>query len=195
MLNGALAIIQDEHRSLAAVVHGLNYLVREARERGSAPDFKLLWAMLYYIEAFPDRLHHPKEEAYLFAKLRQRTREADDVLEELQRQHREDSQHLMALEQALGHWEAEAPGGLEAFAEAVEAFSKSAWEHMNLEERVVIPLAKLHLTGEDWVEIGQAFGENGDPRFGAQPDHEFRDLFSRIVNLAPPPLGVGPSDS
>jgi hypothetical protein len=64
---------------------------------------------------------------------------------------------------------------------------------MNLEEKVVIPLAKKHLTPADWIEIAEAFGENGDPRFGATPDHEFRDLFSRIVNLAPPPIGVGPS--
>jgi len=63
---------------------------------------------------------------------------------------------------------------------------------MNLEETSVIPLAKKYLTPEDWVEIGKAFSENGDPRFNAETDHEFRDLFTRIVNLAPPPIGVGP---
>ncbi|MBM3392698.1 MAG: hypothetical protein FJY34_12125 [Betaproteobacteria bacterium] len=46
---------------------------------------------------------------------------------------------------------------------------------------------------QDWVEIAQALGTNGDPRFGAEPDHEFRSLFSRIVNLAQTPIGVGPS--
>lgn len=35
MLNAALAILHDEHRSFAAIVHGLNYLVREAREKGT----------------------------------------------------------------------------------------------------------------------------------------------------------------
>lgn len=41
MLNSALAIIRDEQRSLAAVVHGLRYLIREMRERLAAPDFRL----------------------------------------------------------------------------------------------------------------------------------------------------------
>ena len=64
---------------------------------------------------------------------------------------------------------------------------------MALEEKVALPLAKKHLSAEDWSEIAEAFGATGDPRFGAKPDHEFRDLFTRIVNLAPPPIGVGPS--
>lgn len=194
MLNSALAILHDEHRSLTAIVHGLKYLIREVREKGAEPDFKLLWAMIYYIDAFPEKLHHPKENVYLFAKLRQRTHEADEVLNILERQHLEGANHVRELEHALGYYEAGKPDGFNNFAGAVEKFAEETWNHMNLEEKVVIPLAKKYLTGEDWVEIAQAFGENGDPRFGEQPDHEFRDLFTRIVNLAPPPIGVGPAE-
>ena len=93
----------------------------------------------------------------------------------------------------LGRYEAGAAGGREAFMAAAETFANEIAVHMALEENVLIPLAKQHLKPEDWIEIAQAFGENGDPRFGAEPDHEFRSLFSRIVNLAPPPIGVGPS--
>ena len=60
----AMRIIREEHQSLAAVLHGLNYLVREirrviARSRTST----LLGAMVYYIDTFPERFHHPKEDA------------------------------------------------------------------------------------------------------------------------------------
>jgi nucleotide-binding universal stress UspA family protein len=41
--------------------------------------------------------------------------------------------------------------------------------------------------------IAAIFAGQDDPRFGPKPEHEFRDLFSRIVNLAPPPIGVGPA--
>lgn len=194
MLNAALATIHDEHRSFAAIVHGLKYLLRVARETGTPPDFKLLWAMIYYIDAFPEKLHHPKENAYLFAKLRTRTHEADAVLDDLEREHVEGARHVRELERALGYYEAGKPDGMDVFAAAVDKFAEETWQHMNTEEKVVIPLAKKHLTPADWVEIAQAFGENGDPRFGTEPDHEFRDLFSRIVNLAPPPIGVGPTD-
>lgn len=193
MLNRALAIIHDEHRALGAVLHGLRFLLRDMQEKGAAPDFKLLWAMLYYMDAFSERLHNPREDAYLFARLKTRTHEADAIIATLERQHGESGAHLRQLEQALGQLEAGAPGGLAAFAAAAEKLTEEAWQHMSLEEKTVIPLAKKYLTTEDWIGIAEAFGEHGDPRFGPKPEHEFRDLFTRIVNLAPPPIGVGPA--
>lgn len=192
MLNRALAIIQDEHRALAAVLHGLRFLVREMQEKGAEPDFKLLWAMIYYMDAFSDRLHNPREDVYLFARLKERTHEADEILVTLERQHRESSEHTRQLELTLGKLEANMPGALNEFANASAKLTDEAWEHMSLEEKHVIPLAKKYLTADDWIGIADAFGEHGDPRFGPKPDHEFRDLFTRIVNLAPPPIGVGP---
>jgi hemerythrin-like domain-containing protein len=192
MQNTAIGIILDEHRSLAAVLHGLRHLVREMRDRGKAPDFRLLGAMLYYLDAFSEKLHNPKESAYLFDRLKQRTGEADAVIEELEHQHAESAQLGRSLDHALARLEAGMTDGLPLFSAAVERLLEEAWRHMATEEKVLIPLARRYLTAADWAEIARAFGENGDPRFGAKPDHEFRDLFSRIVNLAPPPIGVGP---
>lgn len=58
----AIRIIRDEHRSLAAVLHGMLYLVHEIRDRGARPNFGLFGAMVFYVDAFPERFHHPKEE-------------------------------------------------------------------------------------------------------------------------------------
>ena len=193
MLNSALSIIQDEHRSLAALVHGLRYLVRESRTKNTRPNFRVLWAMTSYLEEFPEKLHHPKESTYLFARLQQRTHVADKVVAELERQHAAGSQHTRDLELALGHFEAGMPDGLEKFSAAVEKFADEILKHMAFEESILIPMARKYLTAEDWVEIGAAFSENGDPRFDVESDQECRDLFSRIVNLAPPPIGVGPA--
>ena len=82
-----VATIRDEHRSLAAVISGLEYLVGATRDRGAAPEFPLLRAMLHYIKAFSQALHHPKEDAYLFRKLRLRTAEFNETLDELEQQH------------------------------------------------------------------------------------------------------------
>ena len=192
MLNSALSIIHDEHRSLAAVVHGLRYLVRNSQTKNAPPDFRVLWAMIYYLDEFSEKLHHPKENSYLFARLRQRTQEADKVLAELEQQHSAGTQHVRELELALGQYEAGVADGLDKFSGAVEKLGNEILKHMALEESILIPMARKYLTAEDWVEIGAAFSENGDPRFDAETDQECRDLFSRIVNLAPPPIGVGP---
>lgn len=75
----------------------------------------------------------------------------------------------------------------------MKAFADEIIGHMAFAEGSLIPLAKKHLATEDWAEIGAAFSENGDPRFEADVDRECRDLFTRIVNLAPAPIGVGPA--
>jgi nucleotide-binding universal stress UspA family protein/hemerythrin-like domain-containing protein len=184
-MSAPLAIIGDEHRSLAAVVHGLEFLVAEAREHGKAPSFPLLLAMLHYIKAFPEKLHHPKEDAYLFRKLRERTSDVNETLDELERQHAQGHALVEELERSVASYEADPAGGLDAFATAVRRFSTSQMQHMRLETKVVLPAARAHLTAEDWSEIGRAFATNGDPRFSIDNDEQFRQLFARIVNLAP----------
>jgi len=183
-----LAILGDEHRSLAAVLHGLEFLVRQARESDTPPPFPLLYAMVHYIKAFPQKLHHPKEEAWLFNKLRARTSELDDVLDELERQHEEGDRAADELERSIARYEAGPRAGLPAFAVAVERFATTQLAHMRLETRLVLPAARRYLTEEDWTEIGRAFAANGDPRFSIDNDEEFRALFARILNLAPPEM-------
>lgn len=183
--NAPLAIIGDEHRSLAAVVQGLEFLVREAREQRKTPSFPLLRAMVHYIRAFPETLHHPKEDAYLFRKLRERTSELDETLAELERQHAEGGRLVDELARSIDRLEADAPGAFEAFAAAVERFASMQMQHMRLETKVILPAARRHLGADDWTEIGRAFAANGDPRFGVDNDEEFRQLFARILNLAP----------
>ena len=186
-----LAIIGDEHRSLAAVIYGLEFLVREAREKGGLPSFPLLRAMLYYIDGYSERLHHPKEDAYLFSRLRRRTGEFDETLAELERQHVEGHALVAELDASIAAYEAAPATGLSRFAAAAEGFAAAQLAHMRLETKVILPAARRYLTAEDWAEIGRAFGENGDPRFSVDNDEEFRQLFARILNLAPPAVVGG----
>ena len=77
MTASALDIIRAEHRSLASVLHALQYLARQIRDAGATPDYGLLRLIVDYIEEFHQRYHHPKEDEYLFRAIQARTREAD----------------------------------------------------------------------------------------------------------------------
>jgi nucleotide-binding universal stress UspA family protein/hemerythrin-like domain-containing protein len=180
-----LVTIGDEHRSLAAVIHGLEFLVREAGDKGRPPSFGLLRAMLHYIKVFPEALHHPREDGYLFRKLRERTSQFDPTLDELERQHVTGRQLVEELEQSIARYEADPADGFDAFAAAVARFAAAQMQHMRLESKVILPAAREHLTAEDWAEIDRAFANDGDPRFSIDNDDEFRQLFARILNLAP----------
>lgn len=169
----ALALLREEHRSLAAVLHALLAQIDDAARR---PDRALLRAMLYYIEQFPERLHHPKEELHLFARLRERTGECDALIAPLQQQHAAGAEQFSRLRRLLE------AGDDAAFAGAARAFAQEQWQHMSAEETLVLPAASRHLLAEDWREIAQAFEANVDPRLDAS--ESFDTLAARLLELA-----------
>lgn len=169
----ALGILRDEHRSLAAVLHALHTLTADPV---GAPDQALLRAMLFYIKQFPERLHHPKEDAHLFRRLRGRTDECNALLDELEQQHVAGAEQFTAMRQALE------AGDMAAFAQQVQAFEQQQWHHMGTEEKLVLPAASRHLTAEDWRDIAAAFRGNDDPRFGS--GESFDGLASRLLEMA-----------
>ena len=180
----AVGIIRDEHRSLAAVLRAWMHLIGSARREGTQPDPAVMRAIVRYLETFPVALHHPKEDEYLFRKLRERTSETDADIDELERQHARDRELVAELAAMVDR---QASGGVDLadLESAVTRYANFTWEHLGREEGVILPAAERHLTEADWLEINAAFAENRDPRFGGDADAEFRRLFSRIVNLAP----------
>jgi len=185
----SIAIIRDEHRSLAAVMHAWMHALAEAREAGTAADPAVMAAIVRYVQQFPLELHHPKEEEQLFRRLRERTTSCHAELDELARQHERDGQLVAALAQQVEALAgADTPGRVSltrALEEAVGQYARFLWDHMGREEGVILPAAQRHLQPEDWVQIDAAFAENRDPDFGGDTDKEYRRLFSRIVNLLP----------
>ncbi|WP_178133871.1 hemerythrin domain-containing protein [Vineibacter terrae] len=214
-MHKATLTILDEHRSLAAVLHGLRYLARNAVKRGATLDFRLLEAMVAYIEGFPEACHHPKEDAYLFRLLRLHAPDAAPTLDELAAQHRDGKNRLAHLGRALAEYRecVEIPVPVDAdalsnsgwgrircltaaaaFLDSVESYATFHWKHMRIEEDVVLPLAEKTFSAADWAEMDAAFSSHQDPLHGAGTNGgDFRALFTRIVNLAPAPIGLGPA--
>ena len=189
-MNKAIRNIYDEHRSISAVLSGLKSLVDMARDPGLRPDFAVFRAMIYYIDAFPERMHHPKEDDFLFSRLLQRDPDARLLIEELRGEHVKGAILVRDLEQALLAYEETWPAGVTRFGEAVDSYAQFHWNHMRKEEEKLLPLAERALTAEDWVAIESAFAGNEDP-IADMREQDFTRLYQRIVSLAPEPIGLG----
>ena len=185
----AIGIIYDEHRSIAAVLSGLKSLAQMARA-GQKPDFAVFRAMISYIDAFPERMHHPKEDEYLFARLLQRDPGSRELIGELQSEHVSGAKLVRDLERALLEYEQIWPRGAEKFGATIDAYAQFHWNHMRREERELIPRAEKALRAEDWAAIEEAFAGNNDPIADLR-EKDFAALFQRILNLAPAPIGLG----
>jgi hemerythrin-like domain-containing protein len=183
-----VSVIRAEHRSLSAVLWSLNYLAREA---GTEPDFELFSLMIDYIDLFPERLHHPKEDQHLFTALRTRTADAEPILQELTAEHARGAHMIDDLRYALTRYRLAGADGRAQFAAAVQAYAEFHWNHMRREEEVLLPLAERVLAHDDWRAIDAAFSETSDPLLGPEARAALRGLFQTILELAPPPVGLG----
>jgi hemerythrin-like domain-containing protein len=196
MSHPSLTIIRHEHGALSAMLRSITLLLAEHRKRGSLPDFAVLRAMLFYVDEFPEKLHHTKESQLLFPKLRQRSAEAAEVLDRLDRDHAGGEHAIRELEHELLGFEmmgasAQGEERRARFEKATAKYIAFYLEHMRIEETVVLPLAERVLTVEDWHELDTAFLQNRDPLAGGEADGIYRDLFKKILMALPAPLGLG----
>lgn len=186
-----LQIIQDEHQALAAMLRSLSMLLAHARRHGAMPDFDVLRAMIFYIDEFPERLHHPKETELLFPKLRERAPQLGPVIDRLDMDHARGEAAIRELEHALLAFEVMGPSRREAFEAALQRYIGFYLDHMAVEERELLPTAREALTADDWLALDAAFEANRDPLTGHEPSEEYRELFHRIAAAAPAPIGLG----
>ncbi|HJW10630.1 MAG TPA: hemerythrin domain-containing protein [Albitalea sp.] len=193
MPNPTLATIRDEHNALSAMLRSLRMLLAEHRRKGTLPDFKVLRAMLFYIDEFPEKLHHTKESELLFPKLRARCPEAVAVLDQLDRDHARGEHSIRELEHDLLAFEVMGESRRAAFEASVNRYVDFYLKHMAVEEVEVLPLAMQALNAADWAELDAAFLANRDPLTGYEPEDTYRELFHQIAMTAPAPIGLGPS--
>ena len=194
--HSTVQIIRTEHSTLSAVLRSIGLLLTETRRHGIEPDFKVLRAMLFYIDEFPEKVHHTKESALLFPVLRERSTKLAAVLDRLDRDHEASHRAVLDLQHDVLALEmmSEAPNAKARqaeFEERMHAYIASYLDHMRVEEMEVLPLAESVLTEADWTALDEAFMQNRDPLTHRQGDDSFRPLFKRILMTLPAPLGLG----
>ncbi|MBP6119314.1 MAG: hemerythrin domain-containing protein [Giesbergeria sp.] len=192
MTPSSLRTIHDEHAALAAVLKSLQLL--QQRGPGANPQafFDAMRAMLFYIDEFAERQHHPKESEWLFPRVAARCAEAAFAIERLDHDHEGGEAAVRELQHLLLAWELLGEARRRAFADALVRYVDFYLEHMRLEEAVVLPAALAYLQAHEWEAINRAFSTNDlllTP--GVQRDPAFDALYARIVNSAPSPIGLG----
>lgn len=196
MNHEALRVIRDEHASLAAMLRSLLQMVKRGPDPESKGEqdrfFEVLRAMLFYIDEFPETMHHPKESELLFPRVAKAAPHTRAIIDQLERDHHQGENRVRELMHLLMSWEYLGETRREAFEQAATQYIEFYLEHMRLEETVVLPEAEKHLSEADWHALNAAFATNQDPLNANQPRNpQFDRLFTRIVMLAPSPVGLG----
>jgi hemerythrin-like domain-containing protein len=192
----AVRVIRAEHDALSAMLRTLPLLLEAQRRAGMPPDFGALRAMLFYVDEFPERLHHTKESELLFPKLRALAPELRGTLDELDADHAQGERAIRELQHTLLAWEQMGEPRREKFEQQLRVYTVRYLNHMRREETELLPRAMTALSAADWAELDEAFGSHVDPlapRAGQPVDEAYALLRQRILAALPAPLGWGPA--
>jgi len=189
----ALQVIRDEHSAVAAVLRSmLQMLERGPDEEQPERFFDVLRAMLFYIDEFPERRHHPKESDLLFPKIARVAPQLMPVIQHLEEDHLSGEHRVRELQHLLLAWELLGDSRRPALEQAARKYAEFYFQHMRTEETELLPVAQKALSDEDWAQLDAAFQSKGDPFMSGDRDPIYDRLFTRIVMRAPAPIGVGP---
>jgi nucleotide-binding universal stress UspA family protein/hemerythrin-like domain-containing protein len=183
--NRAIALIHDEHRSLAAVIRGMQQVIDEARQ-GAPLDRATLQQMVRYVHAFPEQLHHPKEEKSLHPPLLRARPEAAALLQRLEAEHRHERVLVQRVEAALDVCIPTTTGDdarLATLQQAVEDLARAVWAHLDTEERQLMPLARDALSEAEWAVVADDFASHQAVTLGELSPQAFRRLFASIAAM------------
>ena len=192
MKHSSLQIIRDEHASLAAMLQSMRLMVQRGTAGQVQNFFEVMRAMLFYIDEFPERLHHPKESNLLFPRVVRKAPQVMGVVDRLERDHLQSEKAVRDLQHLLLAWELLGQSRRDVFVTTLTQYVDAYLEHMRLEEIEILPQAEKVLSDDDWRALDAEFEKNADPLTGQHPPGpEFEKLFSRIVMKAPAPIGLG----
>lgn len=187
-----LQVIRDEHAAVSAMLRSLLQLLARGPEDEPERFFDVLRAMLFYIDEFPERRHHPKESDLLFPKLARVAPQLMPVIRRLEDEHLSGEQRVRELQHQLLAWELLGESRRPAFEAAARRYVEFYLAHMRTEESELLPVAQKLLGPEERAQLDAAFEAQRDPLAGGERDPAYDRLFTRIVMRAPAPIGVGP---
>ena len=190
----ALQVIRDEHAAVAAVLRSLQRMIERGPAEGEPERyFDVLRAMLFYIDEFPERRHHPKESDLLFPKIARVAPALMPLIERLEKDHMQGEYRVRKLQHLLLAWELLGESRRAEFVQAALDYIDFSLAHMRLEETELLPAAQQHLQESDWAQLNAAFAHHVDPFAHGEHDPAYDRLFARILLRAPAPIGVGPA--
>lgn len=192
MTHESIRIIRDEHAALTTMLLSLETMIESGP--GNEPEifFDVLRAMLFYIDEFPERLHHPKESQLLFPRVARMAPDTEEVIARLEQEHVSGTLAARELQHLLLAWELVGDSRHAAFDQAARQFLVFYREHIRLEDELILPAALRVLNEADWEELDAAFRTNRDPLTGSYPrDPVYDRLFTRVVRRVSLPMGPG----
>jgi hemerythrin-like domain-containing protein len=149
----AVEMLEAEHRVIQKMVAGMSVLADQL-EGGEPVDVSLLESIVAFLRTFADRLHHGKEESFLFpALIRRGVPSQGCPIGGLTMEHQKGRVMVGELADAIRGYAAGEPPARENLVKSLRALVAFYPNHIWKEDYLLFPLAGKVLTPEDQQEL------------------------------------------
>ena len=172
--------LREEHRNLARLLDALDHQV-EVFAEAVRPDYDVICGVAEYFLDYPDRFHHPKENAVLEVLRRVHPDRAAGLVD-LVGEHRALHDDAARFRDVVGALLNDTDIARSTIVGAAGRFIDDQRHHMRMEEDVFFPVAERVLSPEHWSEIELRISDARDPLFGDADEVRFARLRERLLS-------------
>lgn len=178
-MSPVIQVLRQEHRNIARVLDALEHQV-DRLAAGDRPDYELLQDIATYFCDYPDRCHHPKENA-VFRQLQAKHPQVAKEIGDLDREHRDTGARAHRFRDNIQAIFRDQVMPLTTLVNAARSFIDAERQHMRMEEAVFFSPADSALSEDDWHAIGSTLSNEHDPLFGPTVEKQFAVLRDRLL--------------
>lgn len=179
-MTAVVETLREEHRNIARLLDALDHQMT-IMAGAAAPDYETVGSIADYFCDYPDRCHHPKENA-VFERLQARFPEEAVSIGDLAREHRDVGARARRFRENIQSLYRDAVIPRNAVVGAARSFVDAERKHMRMEEERFFPLALRKLDAGDWAAIEKRLSNDHDPLFGARVEQEYATLRERLLD-------------
>ncbi|HYA65783.1 MAG TPA: ATP-binding cassette domain-containing protein, partial [Burkholderiaceae bacterium] len=177
----ALKAIGEVHRGVRQLAIAVAHMSGRLAPPVGQPDIELLKSILDYMERHVEPNGPAKEQNCLHRAVRRRGREANDLIDEFERETAARPPLLKELRERLASLDSANSAAVGTFCALLDSYAKRMQQCIEREENVLFPFARNTLEETDWQEIGAALGNDQAAR------EELGALMMRLTGVAPAP--------
>jgi hemerythrin-like domain-containing protein len=170
--------LHQDHLNLARVLRLLEGNLAGVRA-GEHIDLNALGEIVDYVEIYPDRFHHPRENVIFSAYLERRGGRFD-LFERLTVEHTRLASKTREIREHIQEWSQDSPVPRERIVAIIADYLRLQWNHLNLEEDSAFGVLDLELTAGDWERVEASAPAASDPLFGNLSRQRFAGIFGQL---------------
>jgi hemerythrin-like domain-containing protein len=178
-MTAVIETLHEDHRNIARLLAALEHQIQIFADAGQ-PDYDVVVGVADYFLDYPDRCHHPKEDA-IVERLRLAHPDAAAAVADLIGEHVAVHERALRFRQTVKDLLNDTDIARAEIVDSARRFIEFQWRHMRKEEQTFLPLADRLLAADDWRAIEAKLAARTDPVFGDRVEAMFKTLSERFL--------------